>query len=105
MRVKNCANPQEPSLPHAVFHQETPCGSCDHFASLPPLPDFQKAAGLVSEHSTKLATLFSSPPNLPSPMNCAAAACAVEETAAALTVAYQHISPLYGRESHFQNLN
>lgn len=79
-----------------VFHQEAPCKACDESAPLPPLPDFQKAAGLVSEHSTKLAALFSSPPSLPSPMKCTAAACAMEQAAANLAATYHHISPIYG---------
>ena len=80
----------------AVIHQEVPCQACDESAPLPPLTDFQKAAALVSEHSTKLAALFASPPSLPSAMNCTAAACAMEQAAANLTATYLHISPIYG---------
>ena len=83
-------------FPLTVFHQEGPCQACDESAPLPPLPEFQKVAALVSETSTKLAALFSSPPTLPSPMNCTAAVCAVEQAAATLTATYHHISPIYG---------
>ena len=83
-------------FPLTVFHQEGPCQACDESAPLPPLPEFQKAAALISETSTKLAALFSSPPTLPSPMNCTAAVCAVEQAAATLTATYHHISPIYG---------
>ena len=88
-------------FPLTLFHQEGPCQACDESAPLPPLPEFQKAAALVSETSTKLAALFSSPPTLPSPMNCTAAVCAVEQAAATLTATYHHISPIYG-VSYFQ---
>ena len=84
----------------AVIHQEVPCQACDESAPLPPLTDFQKAAALVSEHSTKLAALFASPPALPSAMNCTAAACAMEQAAANLTATYLHISPIYGTRDH-----
>ena len=84
----------------SVIHQEVPCRACDESAPLPPLTDFQKAAALVSEHSTKLAALFASPPALPSAMNCTAAACAMEQAAANLTATYLHISPIYGTRDH-----
>ena len=96
---ENGANTEKISPACTVFHQEAPCKACDESAPLPPLPDFQKAAGLVSEHSTKLAALFSSPPSLPSPMNCTAAACAMEQAAANLAATYHHISPIYGSYS------
>ncbi|CAI8016723.1 hypothetical protein GBAR_LOCUS10234 [Geodia barretti] len=84
----------------SMIHQEVPCQACDESAPLPPLTDFQKAAALVSEHSTKLAALFASPPALPSAMNCTAAACAMEQAAANLTATYLHISPIYGLALH-----